>query len=420
MGFLYNGLMRLVLVFLPVVARFQLKLRQGVDGRRDWRSRYPKQFEPKGPILWVHVASLGEFEQGRPFMEQFKKKYPDWSLVVTFFSPSGFELRKEYPLADWVAYLPFDTRRNAIDWVNWLQPSLVVFVKYEIWPNYLKEVSKKEIPLYLIAASFRTSQVFFKWYGGYFRNALRSFNRIFVQTEQDQNLLVDIGYHSVEVTGDTRVDRVLEIAENAPEDPIVAHFVGDHWTLVVGSSWAPDEERILKALEMAQLGAVRVVCAPHSITESNLVRLEKRLGAQAVRYSKAAGLSEAELQSYSWLIVDNIGKLNTLYRYGVVAYIGGGFGAGIHNTLEPAAWGLPVIFGPRYKKFEEANQLIQRGAAFTIQEPEELAACLKYLYQAAEREEASKQVQDYLQQSKGATGKILRRMEESEMKQPRP
>ncbi|MFN7327321.1 MAG: 3-deoxy-D-manno-octulosonic acid transferase, partial [Chitinophagales bacterium] len=314
MGFLYNGLMRLVLVFLPVVARFQLKLRQGVDGRRDWRSRYPKQFEPKGPILWVHVASLGEFEQGRPFMEQFKKKYPDWSLVVTFFSPSGFELRKEYPLADWVAYLPFDTRRNAIDWVNWLQPSLVVFVKYEIWPNYLKEVSKKEIPLYLIAASFRASQVFFKWYGGYFRNALRSFNRIFVQTEQDQNLLLHIGYHSVEVTGDTRVDRVLEIAENAPEDPIVAHFVGDHWTLIVGSSWAPDEERILKALEMAQLGAVRVVCAPHSITESNLVRLEKRLGAQAVRYSKAAGLSEAELQSYSWLIVDNIGKLNTLYR----------------------------------------------------------------------------------------------------------
>jgi 3-deoxy-D-manno-octulosonic-acid transferase len=352
-------------------------------------------------------------------MEQFKKKYPNWRLVVTFFSPSGFEMRKEYPLADWVAYLPFDTHRNAVDWVNWLQPSLVVFVKYEIWPNYLKEVSRKGIPLYLIAASFRTSQVFFKWYGGYFRTALRSFNRIFVQTTQDQTLLEGIGYQSVEVTGDTRVDRVLEIAENALEDPIVANFVGDHWTLVVGSSWAPDEERILEALELAQLGIIRVVCAPHSIAEANLVRLEKRLGKRALRYSRANGLSEAELKSFSWLIVDNIGKLNTLYRYGAVAYIGGGFGAGIHNTLEPAAWGLPILFGPRYKKFEEAIQMIQRGAAFTIQEPEELAACLQYLFNAPAREQSSKQVRDYLQQSKGATGKILCRMEEAEMKQPR-
>lgn len=410
MGVLYNWLIRIVVAFLPVIALFQSKIRAGIQGRRKWRKCYAEQFVPGGSVLWVHVASLGEFEQGRPFMEAFKKKHPTYRLVLTFFSPSGYELRKGYPLADFVAYLPFDTPANAKDWVEWLNPTLVVFVKYEIWPNFLSAIARKGIPLYLIAATFRDNQLFFKWYGRFFKNALIRFDTIFVQTPRDASLLHRMGYSKVEVTGDTRVDRVLEIASNAPMDPLVEHFTKGKWTLVIGSSWEPDEALVMEALQRAQLGAIRVVCAPHIITASHLLQLEKRLGGQSIRYSEALRMPLEECTRYSWLLIDNIGKLNTLYRYGAVAYVGGGFGVGIHNTLEPAAWGLPVLFGPRYQKFEEAKQLIARGAAFSVETPDELAAKLEKLQVESERQQAAAEVRRYLQESKGATERILERL----------
>jgi 3-deoxy-D-manno-octulosonic-acid transferase len=410
MGVLYNWLLSIVVAFLPVAGLFQSKLRSGIMGRRKWRKRYAAQFEPGGSVLWVHVASLGEFEQGRPFMEAFKKQHPTYRLVVTFFSPSGYELRKGYPLADFVAYLPFDTPLNAKDWVEWLNPSLVVFVKYEIWPNFLFEISRKGIPLYLIAATFRENQLFFKWYGGYFKKALTCFDTIFVQTPSDAGWLHQIGYTNVEVTGDTRVDRVLEIATNAPLDPLVDYFTNGKWTLVIGSSWEPDEGLVIEALQGGPFEDIRVVCAPHVITDAHLQQLEKRLKGKSIRYSDALRMPLEECQQYSWLLIDNIGKLNALYRYGAVAYIGGGFGVGIHNTLEPAAWGLPVLFGPRYQKFEEAKQMIARGAAFSVETPGELANQLQKLHLESERQQAAREVRKYLQESKGATERILKRL----------
>ncbi len=376
MHHLYNLSMHCMALGLRVAAPFHPKIRLGYEGRRHWRQLLAKQVNPlQGKRLWVHVASLGEFEQGRPFIEAFRLQYPDWQVVLTFFSPSGFELRKNYAHAEVVAYLPIDTPANARDFLDLVRPNLVVFVKYEFWANYLLQTHARGIPLLLIAALFRPDQPFFKAYGHFGRRVLQCFSHIFVQTPDAAALLHSIGYLHTTVAGDTRIDRVLQIAAAPPPNPTVAHFASGNTVLIVGSSWLPDEDALITALRHPALATLKVVCAPHTPTPEHVQRLVAALDNTAVTYTAAIAQPEL-LERARWLIIDNVGMLNTLYQYGHIAYIGGGFGTGIHNTLEPAAFGLPIVFGPRYHKFEEARQLIACGGGFVVHNADSLQQVL--------------------------------------------
>lgn len=406
-----NGLYNLVIWVMHwgmyLGARWHPKLRLGVVGRHAWRQRYAQDFQPTGQVLWIHVASLGEFEQGRPIIEAFKKQYPDWQVVLTFFSPSGFELRKNYPLVDFVAYLPLDSPANARDFVRLIQPSLAIFIKYEFWANYLFELKKQQIPTLLVASLFRPDQLFFKWYGGFWRKKAHAFSHIFTQTADSAQLLKNIGCSNVTVAGDPRVDRVLQIAAEAQTNRVVADFAGRCKVLVVGSSWPKDEQLLLQALKHPDLQSLKIIIAPHEPSERYVSALCATVGDGVVRYSQSANLDAAALHSYRWLIIDNIGLLNTLYKYGYMAYIGGGFGVSIHNTLEPAAFGLPVVFGPVYHKFEEAKQLIARGGFATVETAEALTEVLLRWMSTAEHAQASEAVRAYMQESKGGTDAIF-------------
>jgi 3-deoxy-D-manno-octulosonic-acid transferase len=392
---LYGGILYLASWFVP-------KARKWVNGRRHWRRVL--QSTDDRPVFWIHAASLGEFEQGRPVIEAFRVRHPDWRIVLTFFSPSGYEIRKDYPLADLVCYLPLDSSRNARDFVELTRPQLAVFIKYEFWANYLLELKKRNIPTLLISARFREEQPFFKWYGAFWRQMLGCFTRFFVQDSGSVRLLKSIGYQNVEIAGDTRVDRVLNLRDNAPENPMVEGFVAGRPTLVVGSSWEADESVYLPVILLPEFTNLQVIIAPHDPSESVVQRLIQKLPGNIVRYSMADADSVGEAR---FLIIDNVGMLNTLYRYGWVAWIGGGFGKGIHNTLEPAAYGLPVIFGPRYEKFEEARHLIDAAGAFSVKSPEAFREVLRNLVKSDNRQAASKAATGWLEQNKGATIKIL-------------
>ncbi len=374
--YIYNITMHALCLGQWLAAPFSPKIRLGLAGRRHWREHLTNQTAAlQGKRLWVHVASLGEFEQGRPFIEAFRQQQPDWQVVLTFFSPSGYELRKNYAHAEVVAYLPIDTPTNARDFLDLVRPNLVVFVKYEFWANYLLQTRARGIPLLLIAALFRPNQPFFKPYGRFGQRVLHCFTHIFVQTPGAADLLHDIGYATTTVAGDTRIDRVLQIAAAPPPNPTVARFAAGNVLIIVGSSWRPDEDALLAALKHPALATLKVVCAPHAPTPAHVQHLATALGETAVTYTAAAAQPEL-LERACWLIINNVGMLNTLYQYGHIAYIGGGFGAGIHNTLEPAAFGLPVVFGPRYHKFEEAKQLIARGGGFTVRDADALQQVL--------------------------------------------
>ena len=348
MRLLYDIIIRVLMLTIKLASLFSAKAYLWVQGRKDWREQLKSTVKsPKSNVLWVHAASLGEFEQGRPIIEAFRERFPDWKIVLTFFSPSGYEVRKDYPHADLVCYLPADTRQNARDFLDIIQPDVAVFVKYEFWANYLFELKKRGITTLLVSALFRPTQPFFKWYGGFWRKMLGCFTHIFVQNEASATLLQDLTIpkgsglsNLVTVAGDTRVDRVLKIAESAPENEIVQAFVGkdSSQVLVVGSSWEADETVIFAAMNDTPTKP-KLIIAPHEPTESNVQRICKQAG-NAIRYSQSDGMTQSHSEN-TCLIIDNIGLLNTLYRYGTVAYIGGGFGKDIHNTLEPAAFGLP-------------------------------------------------------------------------------
>lgn len=412
---LYEVGIRLFVAGIRLAALFHPKARLWTAGRRNWRERLRLPAPGAAPkTLWVHVASLGEFEQGRPLIEAFREQFPDWRIVLTFFSPSGYEIRKNYPHADLVCYLPADTRRNARDFVELIRPDAAIFIKYEFWAHYLLELKKRRIPALLVSALFRENQPFFRWYGGFWRNMLGCFTHFFVQNQDSAKLLQSIGFQNITVAGDTRVDRVLKIAEGAGENEVVAAFKkspsekGGCDLLIAGSTWPPDEILIVEALRRSSTGDTKVVFTPHDPSPKSVSHLLDLLPQDefgtTLLYSRATP-ETAPLASS--LIIDNIGMLNTLYRYGSVAYIGGGFGKGIHNTLEPAAFGLPVIFGPKYKKFEEARQFAARGGAFVVHDPEELASVLKKLRDPAFYEKASRAVRGYLEENKGATVRIL-------------
>jgi 3-deoxy-D-manno-octulosonic-acid transferase len=410
MRIIYELAIRMYAMVIRLIAPLHEKARLWQDGRKNWQVNLRAQTESweNQPVFWLHAASLGEFEQGRPLIEAIRAQYPHWKIVLTFFSPSGYEIRKNYPFADYICYLPADTRGNAHDFVEILQPDLVVFVKYEFWLHYLSFLKQNRIPTLLISGIFRPNQAFFKWYGSLWRQMLTAFTYFFVQNEASAQLLNQLGFQNVTIAGDTRIDRVLKIVQESPAIPIAARFEAStqNSVLIVGSSWETDEKVYLPVLQKPEFQYFKTIIAPHSLNSAPMLKLEQELSkiSKSIRYSKA---EDQDLSVYSYLIIDNIGMLNQLFQYGHIAYIGGGFGKGIHNILEPAAWGLPVIFGPKHKKFEEALQLIKSGGAFAIENGEDLQTVLRHLADPLHYAHASQAVKTWLQANLGATSKIL-------------
>ncbi|MFO7862561.1 MAG: glycosyltransferase N-terminal domain-containing protein [Salinivirgaceae bacterium] len=349
-----------LLVFIAALKSNKAKL--WINGRKNWKSQLNSIPDNKR-IYWFHCASLGEFEQGRPVIEAIKNQSPETFILITFYSPSGYEIRKNYEHADLIMYLPADTSKNATLFIDKVNPDAAFFIKYEFWFNYIQQLHKRNIKLYSISAIFRPNQLFFKSGAAWFRKHLNYFTHFFVQNKQSKTLLENLGISQVTISGDTRYDRVYDIAKANERIPIVEEFSKNHFTVIAGSTWEPENEMLIK-LANNTADNVRIVIAPHELHEKTYEKIENNTQAKVVRFSKATPES---LTNSKILIIDNIGLLSKLYRYGTIALIGGGFGKGIHNILEPAVYGLPVLFGPNYKKFHEAKTMVNKeiGFAFT-------------------------------------------------------
>lgn len=397
---IYNIGIKLYCFFAIIASLVNTKAKAWVNGRRTQKViALPKS-------IWFHFASLGEFEQGRPVLEAVKAQYPDQKIVITFFSPSGYEIRKNTPLADAVYYLPLDTAQNAQQFINTIKPVAVIFTKYEYWYHYFNELHKQQIPLYVISAIFRPKQIFFKWYGSLHRNMLTKVTRFFVQDEASKQLLSTIGISNVQVSGDTRFDRVYANAQQPKALPVIAEFKNKQPVFIAGSTWPADEELLVQIIE--RYPDWKFIFAPHEIPEDKVNKLMNLLPTgKAVRFSQIPALT-SPLSTYQVLVIDNIGMLSSLYQYGEIAYIGGGFGVGIHNTLEAAAFGLPVIFGPNYSRFKEARDLVALKAGFSINNAGQLQEIVKKLITDANfRHTASTVARHFVEESKGATTMIM-------------
>lgn len=400
---LYNLAIGIYDLIVHIMAPFSRKPRKMMKGHWVVYELLRQQIEKDARYIWFHAASLGEFEQGRPLIEKIRAKYPDYKILLTFFSPSGYEVRKNYRGADVVCYLPFDKPRNVKKFLDISNPVMAFFIKYEFWKNYLDELNKRRIPVYSVSSIFRKDQIFFKWYGGTYRNVLKNFDYLFVQNEASRRFLSKIGINKVTVVGDTRFDRVLQIREEAKELPLVEKFKGDSFTLVAGSSWGPDEDLFLEYFNTHP--EMKLIIAPHVIDENHLVEIISKLKRPYVRYTRA---DERNVQKADCLIIDCFGLLSSIYRYGEVAYIGGGFGVGIHNTLEAAVYGIPVVFGPKYHKFMEAKQLIEAQGAFSISNYEGLGSLFdRFLTDEHFHRETGSNAGFYVTNNAGATDKVL-------------
>ena len=400
---LYNLAIGIYDLIVHIMAPFSRKPRKMMKGHWVVYELLRQQIEKDARYIWFHAASLGEFEQGRPLIEKIRAKYPDYKILLTFFSPSGYEVRKNYRGADVVCYLPFDKPRNVKKFLDISNPVMAFFIKYEFWKNYLDELNKRRIPVYSVSSIFRKDQIFFKWYGGTYRNVLKNFDYLFVQNEASRRFLSKIGINKVTVVGDTRFDRVLQIREEAKELPLVEKFKGDSFTLVAGSSWGLDEDLFLEYFNTHP--EMKLIIAPHVIDENHLVEIISKLKRPYVRYTRA---DERNVQKADCLIIDCFGLLSSIYRYGEVAYIGGGFGVGIHNTLEAAVYGIPVVFGPKHQKFMEAKQLIEAQGAFSISNYEELGSLFdRFLTDEHFHRETGSNAGFYVTNNAGATDKVL-------------
>lgn len=405
MSFFYNLAIYLYYFGIRVASLFNQKAKLWIKGRKNLFENLEKSINKNEKIAWFHCASLGEFEQGRAVLEKFKKDYPHYKIFLTFFSPSGYEIRKNYPFADYIFYLPIDTKHNAKKFVEIINPSLVFFIKYEFWFNLLSELKRKNISTFLVSAIFRKEQHFFKFYGSFFRKSLSSFQHIFIQDAGSKQLLEKINLNNVTIAGDTRIDRALEIPKQTNPISLVEKFKGDHQFLIAGSTWEKDEEILTEIILKSELQNLKFILAPHEVSEENISRLETIFLEKAIRFSKA---NDANIHNKKVLIIDNIGMLSSLYQYGEIAYIGGGFGKGIHNTLEPATFGLPIIFGPNYHKFSEAKELVKLQGAFSINNKREAEEIIKKLLNDnIFRKNASEKCKNYIKENSGATEKIL-------------
>ena len=406
MSFLYLFGIKIFHVLVRFASVFNTKAKLWLNGRKNIFDDLSQKIQPEDKIAWFHCASLGEFEQGRPLIEELKQRHPDFKILLTFFSPSGFEIRKNYEKADFVCYLPLDTPQNAKQFLNIVKPQLIFFIKYEFWYFFLKEIGKRKIPLYLVSGIFRGNQRFFRKYTVLSRKMLSWFTHFFVQNEDSKQLLNSINIQNVTVTGDTRFDRVFTITQQSKDLPIIEKFAQNNTLLIAGSTWKPDEEILTKFFNQSD-NQLKLIIAPHETHKENINRIIKLFPDKNLvrRYSEAI---ETDVSNFNVLIIDSIGILSSIYKYGQIAYIGGGFGKGIHNILEAATFGIPIIFGPGFKKFQEAVDLIKLGGAFSISNFEDFQDTINSFIENKEKIVRKGNVSSsYVKEMKGATDKIL-------------
>ncbi len=405
MRLLYEIGIRIYYLLIHLATLFNPKAKAFVKGRKGGVSAIRKKINSDQPLIWIHAASLGEFEQGRPIIEAIKKNYPHYKILLTFFSPSGYEVRKNYEQADYICYLPIDTFHNAKAFVSSLNIAVAIFVKYEFWHNYIYWLDKKNIPTFVVSAIFRPEQLFFKAHGKWFKKTLARIDKLFVQDVASLQLLHDHGIEQVEVIGDTRFDRVAEVVKNSPAIPLFENFCENSQVLVAGSTWEADEKLLLQYLQQYQQRPFKLILAPHEVNPQHIRSITKDLQLPYQLYSNAnpETIKEAKI-----LIIDTIGLLSSLYRYGQFAYIGGGFGAGIHNILEAATYGIPVVFGPNYKKFREAREMIAQQAARPISDYNQLEKAFNTFFDDnSVLKSSAKYAEQYIQNNLGATEKFM-------------
>lgn len=402
---MYNIVIYIYLIGVAIASCFNKKVKKMWAGERQAIKVLREKVDPNARYIWFHAASLGEFEQGRPLMEYLRKTHPEYKILLTFFSPSGYEVRKNYEGADIICYLPLDTIRNARRFLRAIKPVMAFFIKYEFWYNYLHILQHRGVPTYSVSSIFRPDQIFFQWYGKGYGRVLKCFTHFFVQNIESKNLLAKLDIHDVEVVGDTRFDRVLQIKEASKQLPIVEKFTENtSKVFIAGSSWLPDEEVFLKYFNLHK--DWKLIVAPHVIGEDHLAQIFELLkGRRVVRYTEA---TEENVKDAEVLIIDCFGLLSSIYHYGTISYVGGGFGVGIHNVLEAAVWDIPVIFGPNNKRFQEAQGLIMAGGGFEINDYESFRdLMLRFETDEMFLQTSKKHAGEFVKGRAGATEKIM-------------
>ena len=409
MLFLYIVLLLLASQIVKVLALFSPKIKLFVNGRKDVFKILASAINPKDKTLWFHAASLGEYEQGLPVMEKIKLQFPNHKIILTFFSPSGYEVQKNNTVADVTVYLPIDTKVNAKEFLRLVHPELVFFIKYEFWPNYLNELNNLGIKTYLISGIFRENQAFFSWYGGFYRNALKTFDYFFVQNESSKKLLQSIGYNNVKVSGDTRFDRVVSILERNNSLDFIEQFKDNTTTIVIGSSWPKDESFLVNFINQTNAD-IKFIIAPHNIKSDQIQELKNSITKKTILFSDVGTNRDLSLHDYDIFIIDTIGILTKIYSYADIAYVGGGFGnPGVHNILEPATFGIPIVIGPYYSHFAEATALINLEGCISISNQNQLNDSLNNLISNEDiRHEKGHICETFVQMNSGATDVILR------------
>lgn len=409
MLFLYNLILLFASQVVKLFALFSPKIKLFVDGRKEVFTTLQSKINPYDKSIWFHAASLGEYEQGLPVIEKIKVQFPNHKIVVTFFSPSGYEVRKNNTVADATVYLPLDTKSNAKKFIKAINPEMVFFIKYEYWPNYLNELKKLQIKTYLISGIFREKQAFFKWYGGFYRNALKTFDYFFVQNDSSKKLIQSIGFHNVTISGDTRFDRVVSILERDNSLDFIEQFKNNQTTIVIGSSWPKDENLLIQYINNTSEN-VKFIIAPHNIKSEQIQELKKSITKKTILFSDVQTGRDLSLHDYDIFIIDTIGILTKIYSYADIAYVGGGFGnPGIHNILEPATFGVPIVIGPNYSHFAEATALVHQEGCISISNQNELNDAFNLLIKNEdERYEKGHICSTFVQMNKGATAIILK------------
>ncbi|WP_396217170.1 3-deoxy-D-manno-octulosonic acid transferase [Flavobacterium sp.] len=405
MSFIYNFILLFASQLLKILALFSSKLNLFVEGRKSVFETLKNNIQEFDKTIWFHAASLGEYEQGLPVIEKVKQKYPNHKIIITFFSPSGYEVRKNNTVGDVTVYLPLDTISNAKQFLKVVHPEMVFFIKYEFWPNYLKELRNQNIKTYLISGIFRENQAFFKWYGGFYRKALKTFTYFFVQNESSKLLLQSIDFENVKISGDTRFDRVVAILEKDNTLDFIEQFKNNQTTIVIGSSWPKDEELLVNYINRSSEN-VKFIIAPHNIKAEQITNIKSQITKSSVLFSEKSNI---DLSSFNVFIIDTIGILTKIYSYADIAYVGGGFGnPGVHNLLEPATFGIPIVIGPNYSHFSEAIALVGLEGCVSIKNQSELNDAFNLLLQnEEERLEKGHICSTFVQMNKGATEHIL-------------